>query len=152
MVNSILNKIKDVFEVKEVKYYCEEEKGRIGANFFDSVMMFHVEPDMVTYKMVFKGDVPEEKRKDVREYLNDINCILKEGHMEMDDDGTVTFRISVDMSEEPEMSEYRLLSIMGKGVHAEDTFHGGIKHIVEGNMEPRKAFKDALYAVRKRNA
>ena len=42
MVNRILNKIKEIFEEKDIKYYCEEEIGCIGASFPDSIMVFDV--------------------------------------------------------------------------------------------------------------
>ena len=152
MVTHILNKIKDVLEEKDLKYYCEEQNGRIGVNFPGSIMMFRVTSEFVVFKSVFKGDIPKEKRRDVLEYLNDVNCILQEGHIEMDEEGTVQFRICIDLLAEQDISEYRLWLIMGKGAHAEQTFHEGIYQIVEENMEPSKAFEEAFHKLVKRSA
>ena len=140
MVDYILNKIKDIFTERDIKYYCEEKIGRIGVNFQSCLIMFHVEPDCVHFKRKFKGDVPKERQTEVMVYLNYINGMFQEGHMEMDDDGGVSYRISTDISEEQDISEYRLLRMMRKGMDAQETFHRQLRRVADGTVSGEEAY------------
>ena len=152
MVKCILNKIKDIFEEKDIKYYCEESIGCIGAGFPSSAMVFDVRPTSVELKMLVKGIIPEDKQRKVQTYLNRVNCILKEGHMEMKNDGNVQFRIYTDISEQQDISEYRLLYLMAKGMAAVHDFSDGIRRVALGEEEPDMAFEKVIEDVVKKSA
>lgn len=152
MVKSILNKIKDIFEEKDIKYYCEEEIGCIGAGFPESAMAFEVKPESVELKMLVKGIIPEDKQRKVQTYLNRINCILKEGHMEIREDGIAQFRIYTDIMEQQDISEYRLLQLMAKGMATIHDFREGMFRVALGESEPDEAFAKAIEETIKKSA
>ena len=64
--------------------------------------------------------------------------------MEMREDGMVQYRIYTDMIEQQDISEYRLLMFMAKGMAAIHDFREGMCRVAIGEAEPDEAFDEAI--------
>lgn len=143
MVNHVLNKIKGLLDVQKFKYFCDAEHGVIAAEFLTSKIIFEVKPESVEFRLIFDKETVEERQEAVREYINYVNCILKEGHLEMDGQGVVQFRIYTDISEEQDISSVRLFLMMKKASSAEGVFANNMCQVSDGVMEAKEAFESA---------
>lgn len=147
MANKILEQIKDILEVKELKYYCDEEE-RIGAGFTDFAFMFHATEDCLDFRLQMKLEVPKEYCLEVLQYLNRVNCITKEGHWEMDAEveltGTIAFRMCEDLSVEYGVEDYRIVSMIEKGIAAVSLFGEGMKKIASGESTATVAYLETM--------
>ena len=147
MANKLLEQIKDVLEAKELKYYCDEEE-RIGAGFMNFAFMFHATEDYLDFRLQMKLDVPEEYRLEMLQYLNRVNCITKEGHWEMDAEveltGAIAFRMSEDLSVECGVEDYRIVSMIEKGIAAVSLFSEGMKKIASGESSATVAYLEMM--------
>ena len=141
MMKLILNKIKDLLDVKKIKYYCDTERGILAAMFPTYKTIFEVGSEVVEFRMIFDKETAEERQEAVREYVNYVNCVLKEGHLEMDGQGVVQFRICTDISEEQDISSMRLFFMMKRASDVEDAFCEYMYQVSDGLLAAKEAFE-----------
>lgn len=144
MENKIMNEIKEIMEENEWKYHCEEEEGRLGAGFRDSILMFEVSEDNVECYSLFYEKVPAEHRADVLEYMNAVNVMVKEGHFEMDKEGHVKFRIRRVMQRGQLPAKEDIESMMGRVIHTEYVMISGLFQVARGETEIKSALFGAM--------
>ena len=150
MRNHVLNKIKDILDAQKLKYFCDSERGAIGAQFLNCKILFDVGTESVEFREIFDKETAVERQESVREYINYVNCILKEGHLEMDGQGVVQFRIYTDISEEQDISSVRLFLLMKKASDVENAFIHHMYQVSDGVMEAKEAFDSAVETLEKK--
>ena len=146
MMNHILNQVKSLFEERWIKYFCNVGDGVIGAAFEDTKILFEIDANLVEFCLIFDEEMRKDRKYEVQEYINYVNRILKEGHFEMDDEGTVQFRICTDISETQDISEKRLFVMMAKAAGAKENFQKNMVRVSNGSMEAKEAFAEVLMA------
>ena len=144
MENKILNEIKEIMEENEWKYHCEEEEGRLGAGFVNSLLMFEVSEDMVECYTLYYEKVPAEHRAEVLESMTSVNVIGKEGHFEMDQEGHVKFRIRRGVQRGELPSKEDIESMMGRVIHTEYVMISGLFQVARGETEIKSALFGAM--------
>lgn len=143
MENYVLEQIKEIFEEMGLQYHCDG-KGRIGVGLSDYCLMFHAAQDGLEFRLQMNLEIPVEYRIEMLEFLNNINCIIKEGHWELEEDGEVAFRIYTDLSLKSEVEEGRVLQVMKKAMNAADAFREGMIKISLGADAPKELFEEAI--------
>lgn len=144
MENKIINQVKEMFDEREIHYYCEEEKGRIGARFDEGILFFETDGPMVECQMFFIKEAPQENRLEVLKYMNRINEITKEGHLEMDKDGGMRFRTTTDISETGELSGKRMMVMVARAFSVKENFGSNLFAVADGEMSAEEAFLSAM--------
>lgn len=124
-MNKILEQIKEVFKERNLEYRCVEDEyiGEYVQAQLDGCMVeFKGTNRSVRVRLCRDRVVPEARRTQVLRALNKINVTIKEGHWEMGGDGTLCFRIGVDLEGIWEIETARLVRLLEKVLQANEDF------------------------------
>jgi len=105
---SVRDKVRMTFVLRDMPHYCDKEKNQIGATLPGGELLFEIGPDQVECRFIYKRKLSPEKREAVLTYLNYKKSPEWEGEFEMDEEGTVSYRICTDMSETKDVEFGRL--------------------------------------------
>jgi hypothetical protein len=99
------------------------------------------ERERVVFTSILPVEVPEEKRREVAEFLTRANFGMEIGNFEMDfSDGSVQFRTSVDI-EGGELTPKMIQNLAYVNVTVSDQYLPGLVMVVEGDASPEEAIQ-----------
>lgn len=108
---SITDKIRMIFVMRNETFYYHKEKGQVGAALPGGELRFDAGPNQVECRFIYDKKIPREKREEVLSYLNHKNVPEWGGKFEMDEEGTVSYRMYTDVSEANDV-EFGSIAVM----------------------------------------
>ncbi len=99
------------------------------------------EKDLFILYVISPNNIPENRRKDIAEYLTRINYGLGVGNFEMDmDDGEVRYKIGIDI-EGSYLSHVMIDNFISGSIMAMDKYYPGMMSISFAGISPKEAIE-----------